>query len=111
MSLSSLSGRPDAAPAARSKALRRWLATLSFLALAVTCGAMVMGLLVMVGFRLFAWAGISILILLLAAGTVGAWVAYRKGRNRSSFELSLLAAVPILLLMVGVASIYFGKNP
>ena len=63
-----------------------------------------------VGFRIFAWAGISVLILLLAAGTVGAWVAYRKGRNRLSFKLSLLAAAPVLLSIIGIAFIYLGNS-
>ena len=130
MSGTSLSGRPDAAPAAGSKALRRWLAVLSLAALAVACGAVFMGMLVMmdtqiemnphgdplvrqdaVGFRTFAWAGISVLILLLSAGTVGAWAAYRKGRNRLSFKLSLMAAAPVLLLIIGIAFIYVGKGP
>jgi len=130
MSRTSLSGRPDAAPAAGSKALSRWLAVLSLAALAVACGAVLMGMLVMmdtqiemnphgdplvrqdaVGFRISAWAGISVVILLLAAGTVGAWAAYRKGRNRLSFRLSLLAAAPIFLLMIGIAFIYLGISP
>ena len=103
---------------------------LSLAALAVACGSVLMGMLVMmdtqiemnphgdpvvrqdaVGFRIFAWAGISVVILLLAAGTVGAWAAYRKGRNRLSFRLSLLAAAPILLLMIGIAFIYLGISP
>jgi hypothetical protein len=99
-------------------------------ALAVACESVIMGLLVMMdtqiemnphgdplvrqdalGFRLFAWGGVAVLILLLAAGTIGGWVAYRKGRSRRSFALSLLAAGPIVLLIIGVASIYLGKSP
>ena len=130
MSGTSLSGRTEAAPAAGSKALRQWLALLSVAAIAVACGAVIMGLLVMMdtqietnphgdplvrqdalGFRIFAWAGISVLILLLAGGTVGAWAAYRKGRPGRSFGLSLLAAAPMLLLIAGIAFIYLGKSP
>jgi len=51
------------------------------------------------GMRVFFWTGVACYILLLTAGVVGAWIAYRRRRNRMSFGLSLLAAVPIALVI------------
>jgi hypothetical protein len=42
---------------------------------------------------------------LLVAGVVGGWIAYRKRRNRLSFGLSLLAAAPIMLVLVAVVAV------
>jgi len=41
-------------------------------------------------------------VLMIAAGVAAAWIAYRKRRNRLSFWLSLLAAIPILLIVLAV---------
>jgi hypothetical protein len=117
-------------PEAPSKALRAWLAALSFMAPVVACGSVIMGWLVLMdtqiemnphgdplvrqdalGFRIFAWGGINLVILLLAAGTFGGWSAYRHGRGRRSFGLSLLATVPILLIAAGILSVYLAKKP
>ena len=42
---------------------------------------------------------------LLVAGVVGGWIAYRKRRNRLSFGLSLLAAAPIVLVLVAIVAV------
>lgn len=44
-------------------------------------------------------------VLLLAAGVIGGWIAYRKRRSRLSFGLSLLAAAPILLILIGILAV------
>jgi hypothetical protein len=41
-------------------------------------------------------------VLLLIAGVVGGWIAYRNRRIGVSLGLSLLAAVPIFLIIAGV---------
>ncbi|HEY5983703.1 MAG TPA: FtsX-like permease family protein [Anaerolineales bacterium] len=51
------------------------------------------------------WAIGGCYVLLLIAGVAGAWIAYRKRRNRLSFGLSLLVAVPIFLILLGLAAI------
>ena len=43
--------------------------------------------------------------LLLIAGVVGGWIAYRKRRSSLSFGLSLMAAVPIVLVVVAVVAV------
>jgi hypothetical protein len=45
-------------------------------------------------------------VLLLIAGVVGGWIAYRRRRLRLSFGLSLLTVVPILLIVAGVLTIF-----
>jgi len=42
---------------------------------------------------------------LLVAGVVGGWIAYRKRRNRLSFGLSLLAAAPIILVLAALVAV------
>ena len=130
MTEASVSSGENDAPEAGSRVLPRWLALLSVASLVAACASVIMGLLVMMDtqiemnphgdalvrqdafeFRVFAWGAVSILILLLATGSVGGWVAYRRKRNRLSFRLSLVAAVPVLLLIVGVALLYLGKSP
>jgi hypothetical protein len=39
------------------------------------------------------------------AGVVGGWIAYRKRRNRLAVGLSLMAAVPIVLVVVAVVAV------
>ena len=39
------------------------------------------------------------------AGVVGGWTAYRRRRNRLAFGLSLMAAVPIVLVIVAVVAV------
>jgi hypothetical protein len=39
-------------------------------------------------------------VVLQLAGVIGGWLAYRKRRNRLSFGLSLLAIVPIALIIL-----------
>lgn len=51
------------------------------------------------------WAIGGCYVLLLIAGVAGAWIAYRKRRNRLSFGFSLLVAVPIFLILLGLAAI------
>lgn len=51
------------------------------------------------------WAVGGCYVLLLIAGVAGAWIAYRKRRNRLAFGFSLLVAVPILLILLGLAAI------
>ena len=41
-------------------------------------------------------------VLLLITGVVGAWIAYRKRRIGLSFGFSLLAAVPIFLIVAAI---------
>lgn len=50
------------------------------------------------------WALEAGFYVLLAAGVAGGWIAYRKRRNRLSFGLSLLAAAPIILVLVAVVA-------
>jgi len=54
-----------------------------------------------IGFRVFAWGAVAVYLTLLVSGVFGGWIAYRKRRNRLSVGLSLLAAVPMLLLVLG----------
>ena len=58
-----------------------------------------------VGMRIFAWSGIALFVLMLVGGVIGGWVNFRRRRNRLSFGLSLLAAVPIFFS--SAAFIYF----
>lgn len=57
------------------------------------------------GFMVAVWAFGAGFVALLIAGVVGGWVAYRRRRSRLSFSLSLLAAVPSLLIMCGVLAV------
>jgi hypothetical protein len=40
-------------------------------------------------------------VILIALGVAGSWIAYRSRRNRASFGFSLLAAAPVILLVLG----------
>ena len=51
------------------------------------------------------WAFGAGFYVLLVAGVVGGWIAYRKRRNRLSFGLSLLAAAPILLVLAALVAV------
>ena len=101
-----------------STRLRWWLIALTLATLLCALLAVVFGLLInmdtklemnprgdplvrqdAIFFRTFTWGGVGLFILLLAAGIVGAWRAYARGRSRRSFGLSLLAAVPMVLFI------------
>jgi hypothetical protein len=105
-----------------SRRLQLWLALVSLGAGVLACGSIIFGLLInmdtqiemnprgdalvrqdALGFRAFAWGGIALLILVLASGIIGSWLAYRRGYARRAFGFSLLAAVPSLLSVAGFA--------
>jgi hypothetical protein len=44
-------------------------------------------------------------LVLLVAGVLGGWIAYRKRRNRLSFGLSRLAVAPILVFVAAIAGV------
>ena len=52
------------------------------------------------------WIAGLIYVVLLIAGVVGGWIAYRKRRIGLSFGLSLLAAVPIFLIVAGFVVLF-----
>ena len=52
------------------------------------------------------WISGLVYVLLLIAGVVGGWIAYRKRRTGLSFGLSLLAAVPIFLIIAGIVVLF-----
>lgn len=56
-------------------------------------------------FMVVVWGIAAGYIALIAAGVVGSWIAYRKRRSRLSFGLSLLAAVPIALVILAVVGV------
>lgn len=56
-------------------------------------------------FMLAVWAMGAVYVALLFTGVVGAWIAYRKQRSRLAFGLSLLAAVPIFLILAVIVVI------
>jgi len=56
-------------------------------------------------FMVTVWAIVAGYIALIVAGVVGAWIAYRKRRNRLSFWISLLAAAPILLFVAAIVAV------
>lgn len=112
------------------KALRVWLLALSVVAAVGACLSLVFGWAIMldtefkvipsvdaavrqdaVEMRVIAWVAIALFILMLGAGTVGGWIAYRRGRFRRAIGFSLLAGVPILLCFSSFALIYFQRNP
>ena len=103
-----------------STGLRTWLILLTLAALLCSVLALVFGFLInmdtkiemnpngdplvrqdAIGFRVFAWGAVAVYLTLLVSGVFGGWIAYRKRRNRLSVGLSLLAAVPMLLLVLG----------
>ena len=45
-------------------------------------------------------------VVLLIAGVVGGWIAYRKRRIGLSFGLSLLTAVPIFLILAAIVAVF-----
>ena len=45
-------------------------------------------------------------VLLIVAGVVSAWIAYRKRRNRLSFWLSMVAVLPIALFILAVLALF-----
>jgi hypothetical protein len=51
------------------------------------------------------WAIAAGYLVLLVAGVLGGWIAYRKRRNRLSFGLSLLAVAPIFLFVAAIAGV------
>jgi hypothetical protein len=58
-----------------------------------------------IGFRLFAWGGVAVFILMMCIGLIGSWSAYRRRRLRPALGWSLLAAVP--MYAVAVVFLYF----
>ena len=58
-----------------------------------------------IGMRLFAWGGVAVFILLLGAGVLGGWSAFRRRRSRLALGWSLLAAVP--MFVAAAAFLYF----
>jgi uncharacterized BrkB/YihY/UPF0761 family membrane protein len=103
-----------------SKGLRTWLILLTVVVILVALLGVIIGVLInmdtkiemnpngdplvrqdAIEFRLFAWGSIALFLLLLTAGLVGGWIAYRRRRHRTSFLLSLLTAVPVLLVTAG----------
>jgi hypothetical protein len=52
--------------------------------------------------RLVAWIAAGIFIVLLAAAVGAWWRAFRGGRGRRALGLSLIVAVPVLLLVTAV---------
>ena len=55
-------------------------------------------------FMFAVWGIVAGYVLLIVAGVIGSWVAYRKRRNRLSFWLSLMSAVPIALTILAVVA-------
>jgi hypothetical protein len=51
-------------------------------------------------FMVTVWTIVACYAALIVAGLIGGWLAYRNRRNRLSFWLSLLSAVPILLTIL-----------
>lgn len=58
-----------------------------------------------IGFMVTVWAITVAYMLLILAGVVGSWIAYRRRKPRLSFGLSLLAAVPIVLIILAVLAV------
>ncbi|HET6846540.1 MAG TPA: hypothetical protein VFH29_06870, partial [Anaerolineales bacterium] len=52
------------------------------------------------------WVVGFVYVLLLIAGVVGGWIAYRKRRIGLSLGLSLLAAVPMFLIVAGFIALF-----
>ncbi len=112
-------GTPQAAPSTR---LRTWLIADTILA-ALGCVAGIPALLFATGMTAFAaddphtspdsvwklmvdvWSVGGVFYVLLIAGVAGGWIAYRKHRDRLSFGLSLLAAAPIVLVVVALTGL------
>ena len=51
------------------------------------------------------WGIGAIFVLMLVLGVAGGWIAYRKGRSRLSFVLSLLAAAPLAIILLAVVAL------
>ena len=56
------------------------------------------------------WAAGAGFYVLLIAGVVGGWIAHRKRRSRLSFGLSLLAAVPLVLVVAAAVTVVLLKS-
>ena len=56
------------------------------------------------------WISGLVFVLLLIAGVVGGWIAYRKRRIGLSFGLSLLTAVPIFLIVAAISGSVRGER-
>ncbi len=52
------------------------------------------------------WVVGILFVVLLIAGVVGGWIAYRKRRIGLSFGLSLLTAVPIFLIVAAFVALF-----
>jgi hypothetical protein len=52
------------------------------------------------------WVIGIVYVLLLIAGVVGGWIAFRKRRIGLSFGLSLLTAVPIFLVVAAILAVF-----
>ena len=57
-------------------------------------------------FMVVVWLIGLVYVLLLIAGVVGGWIAYRKRRIGLSFGLSLLTAVPIFLILAAIVAVF-----
>jgi hypothetical protein len=57
-------------------------------------------------FMVAVWIIGLVYVLLLIAGTVGGWIAYRKRRIGLSLGLSLLTAIPILLIVAAILAVF-----
>lgn len=114
----------------RSKALFAWLILLTLEALICSGLAVVFGLLInmdtkiemnpngnplvrqdAIGFRLFAWGGVVIFVLVLCVGILGAWRARSRQRPRRALGLSLLAAIPMFLAAAAFTWILVTNGP
>jgi hypothetical protein len=106
-------------PGASSNRLRTWLIILTIaagLALIAAIPAALFGTYMaafaadapgtpadaVVNLMLAVWGVSAGYIVLLIAGVAGGWIAYRKRRQRLSFGLSLLAGVPMALVLLTI---------
>jgi hypothetical protein len=58
-----------------------------------------------IGFMVAVWAIAAGYMALIIAGVAGGWIAYRKRHGRLAFGLSLLAALPILLVILAILAL------
>jgi uncharacterized BrkB/YihY/UPF0761 family membrane protein len=114
----------------RSRSLLIWLILLTLAALLCGILAIVFGFLInmdtkiemnpngdplvrqdAIGFRLIAWVGVAVFVLLLSVGVIGAWRERGRQRPQRAFGLSLLAAVPIFLAASAFTWILVSNGP
>ena len=114
----------------QSKALLAWLVLVTLAAVMCSGLAVIFGFLInmdtkiemnpngnplvrqdAIGFRVFAWAGVAIFVLLLVAGVFGAWRARSRQRPQRALILSLLAALPMFLVVAAFTWILVSNSP